>query len=130
MKKYLPLFSRKVEVFSAPLFSVIPVTRVVPDTQHLFSRTADQRIRHLLVELKTRDNLSKKSVGAFDIGKHHHIHKFEMIIQSLGIQWMFCVDKGSNLLPARGLTGPELSKIMTNISLPEITPGHPKLSKI
>ncbi|KAJ8019104.1 hypothetical protein HOLleu_42515 [Holothuria leucospilota] len=115
---------------SAPLFSVIPVSRVVPDTLHLFLRIADQLIGHILVELKTRDNLSKKSAGAFNIEKHHNIHKFELFIQPLGIEWMFCVDKASNLITARDFTGPELWKIMTNVSLSETIPDHPKLSKI
>ncbi|KAJ8046156.1 hypothetical protein HOLleu_04741 [Holothuria leucospilota] len=114
---------------SVPLFSVIPVHRVVPDTLHLFLRIADQLVNHLLVELRNRDNLAN-TCKSIDIEKCNSMKTFETFVNSLGIEWKFCVEKGSNIITSRDFQGPELWKIFNSIKLTEIIPGHPKLNHI
>ncbi|KAJ8017395.1 hypothetical protein HOLleu_45236 [Holothuria leucospilota] len=114
---------------SPPLFASIPVHRVVPDTLHLFKRISDQLINHLLVELKTFDNI-KNCSASFDVKSCAHIYRFESFIQSLGIEWSFSVDTITKLVTARDFTGPELWKIVSNISLVDFTPCHSKLASL
>lgn len=119
----------KLNCFSTPLFSNIPVINVIPDTLHLFLRVADQLINHLIVELKSRDNM-RKCAPRFAITKYSNMQQFEKFVQSLGISWQFYADKTSGLITSRDFTGPEHRKIFNNINLQDIIPDHPKLDNI
>lgn len=120
---------QRLNCFSSPLFPNIPVINVVPDYLHIFLRIADQLVNHLIVELKSSDNL-KKCTSTFVLTKYSHVAHFETFIRSLGIPWEFYVDKSSKVTSSRDFTGPEHLKIIHPIQLKEFIPGHPKLSKI
>lgn len=52
--------AKKFNCCNPPLFSFIPVTRVIPDYLRLFLRISDQLIHQLIREIKQLDNITKR----------------------------------------------------------------------
>ena len=102
-----------------PLFNSIPLTRVIPDTLHMFLRIADQLIGHLIAKLREFHNeLMSNRV------KHRpRIAKFEEFVQSLNIEWRFNVDLKSGKITCRDFTGPEHWRILNSIDLDHFLAG-------
>ena len=125
--------SEKYNCSNPPLFPSIPLTRVVPDTLHLFFRICDQLINQLIKDLMHEDNVAKLTkYTKIDINKHKHIAAFEQFVNERGISWRFFVDKETKLIKHRDFTGPEKYMILSAINLSTLLPNYSetKLDKI
>ena len=119
--------SEKYNCSNPPLFPSIPLTRVVPDTLHLFLRICDQLINQLIKDLMHEDNVTNMTrYTTTDNIKHKHIAGFEQFIKEKGISWSFYVDKNTKLIKHRDFTGPEKYKILSTINLSTLLPNYSK----
>ena len=111
-----------------PIFSSVPIARVIPDTLHLFLRIMDQLVYQLTYHLQHLDNCVRLNPN-LNLDKCTNLMRFQNFVIKLGItDWKYLVDDGK--VHARSFTGPEHRKILFNIDLKEIIPDHPKLSSI
>lgn len=60
-----------------PIFSFIPLDRVIIDTLHLFLRGADVLINLLIRDLQILDGLEKAGKTLPDREKHHNMRNYE-----------------------------------------------------
>ena len=104
--------SNKFNCSNPPLFDSIPLTRVIPDSLHMFLRIADQLVGHLIAKLREYDN----ELVSHQANHRQNIAKFEEFVQSLNIEWRFIVDK-SGKMNYRDFTGPEHWRILNSIDL-------------
>ena len=111
-----------------PIFHSVPISRVVPDTLHLFLRIMDQLVYQLVYYLQTCDNIVRLSLN-LDLHKCDNLMRFENFVASLGIYDWKLVIKDSKLQP-RSFTGPEHRRILANIDLDMLIPTNPKLEQI
>ena len=111
-----------------PIFHSVPISRVVPDTLHLFLRIMDQLVYQLVYYLQTCDNIVRLSLN-LDLQKCDNLMRFENFVASLGIYDWKLVIKDSKLQP-RSFTGPEHRRILANIDLDMLIPTNPKLEQI
>ena len=80
--------SEKYNCCNPPLFPPISLTRVVPDTLHLFFCICDQLINQLIKGLMYEDNDTYLlRYTTLDNMKHKHIAGFEQFIEEKGISW-------------------------------------------
>ncbi len=115
--------SKKFNCSHPPIFDFIPITRVIPDSLHLFSRIADQIIHQLIKELKTEDNVQK--LTTYDKTKLRKISAFEEFVKSLGMHdFNFYVDKDTKMLKYRDFTGPDKYKLLRHIKISDFLPGE------
>lgn len=121
--------AKKYNCSHKPIFLNIAIDHVVPDTLHLFLRIADQLVNHLIYELRKKDNVTANST-TYTPESCSNMSCFEKMVQGLGIEWQFCVNKDSRKITSRDFTGPEHWKIFTYIKLEEIIPWHVKLELI
>ncbi|XP_033095868.1 uncharacterized protein LOC117100328 [Anneissia japonica] len=95
---------------SQPLFHSIPLTKIVPDTLHLFLRIADQLVYHIIKYLQDLDNHVRLSSD--NLSKCQNLQKFQTFIASIGMtDWYFFVKDGK--LKYDSFTGPEHRAILS-----------------
>ena len=117
--------SNKFNCNNPPLFPFIPITRVVPDSLHLFLRISDQLIHQLIRDLKQLDNITSTTrLDKICDERMNRICSFQKFVKDLGLHdFKFYVDKDTKRLKYRDFTGPEKKKILTNIKISHfITP--------
>lgn len=102
-----------------PIFPSIPIDCAIPDILHLFLRISDTLINILILELRRMDRIEKLRKKEFK-----HLNTY---ITYLNINCKICfhmyVDKESNVLKWRDLTGPEKLKLFASINIPELFPN-------
>ena len=98
---------KKYNVSHPPLFTTIPLTRVIVDNLHMFLRVADTLIDLLILELRRLDKI-EKATKLKCVDQLHYIKKYESTLKMLGISgFAFWIGKESKHLKWRSLTGPE-----------------------
>ena len=109
--------SRKNNCQRKPMFEFIAMDHVVIDSLHLFLRITDILIENLILSLKTADAAEKRTHfhGAIDIKKHKHLEKYISFLKGLNIQFCLSVNRDTNKLQYRDLTGPEKLQLFQNI---------------
>ncbi|KAJ8032711.1 hypothetical protein HOLleu_26319 [Holothuria leucospilota] len=114
-----------------PVFRLVPIYNVIPDTLYLCLRISDQLVRHTISYLRKMDNIEKCSVTKKKLLNSKHIHSFENFIHDVvGIyDWKFCISKDGKL-KYRSFHGPEHRKLLENIDLDILIPSHPKLLEL
>ena len=75
---------KKYNVSFAPIFTTIPLMRVVVDNLHMFLRVADTLIDLFLLDLRLLDKIDKVTKIA-SLDRLQYIKKYEATIKSLGI---------------------------------------------
>ena len=114
-----------------PIFPSIPVDRVIPDILHLFLRISDILINMLILELRRMDGIEKLKTKEF---KQSTVKNLNTYITYLNINCKICfhmyVDKDSNVLKWRDLTGPEKLKLFASIKIPELFPNLKNADKV
>ena len=114
--------SKQRYVSNVPLFTNIPLTRVVVDNLHMFLRVADTLIDLLIHDLRQLDNVNR-SMKVQNLEGLTHISTFQCIVQSMGIPgYTFWIGRESKKLKWRTLTGPEKLILFRNINIPEMFP--------
>ena len=108
-----------------PLFSFIPIHRVIIDTLHLFLRISDLLINLLIRDLRTVDGISKTSNG----DKYVNIYE-NFLNNQCKIRFHWITDKTTKSLKWRDLTGPEQIRLFKNINIPSLFPSLPHKDKI
>ena len=113
---------QRYNVSNVPLFTNIPLTRVVVDNLHMFLRVADTLIDLLIHDLRQLDNVNR-SMKVQNLEGLTHISTFQCIVQSMGIPgYTFWIGRESKKLKWRTLTGPEKLILFRNINIPEMFP--------
>ena len=114
---------------SAPIFSSVPIHKVIPDTLHLFLRIMDQLVYQLTFYLQHCDNCTRVNTSTV-VENCDNLLRFQNFIGTIGISdWKFFVNKDSKL-ESRSFTGPEHRRILEKIDLDAMIPQHPKLECI
>ena len=107
-----------------PIFPSIPIDQVIPDILHLFLRISDILINMLILELRRMDGIEKLRSKEF---KQSTVKQLNIYITYLNmnckISFHMYVDKESNTLKWRDLTGPEKLKLFASIKIPELFPN-------
>ena len=112
----------------SPIFPSVPVSRIIPDTLHLFLRIMDQLVYQLTYHLRYMDNCVKLS-NTFIVENCDNLMRFQQFIKKIGItDWIFIVRDSK--IETRSFTGPEHRRILENIDLELIIPNHAKLGNI
>ena len=107
-----------------PLFSFIPMSRVVIDSLHLFLRFADVLINLLIKDLRTLDGVNKmtdKNGDGRSISKHVDVY-VNFLNDNCKIRFRWYVDKETKNIKWRDLTGPEKIRLFKNINIPSLFP--------
>ena len=118
---------KKYGCFKVPLFNSVAIVNIVPDTLHLYLRTADQLVYHIIKYLQDVNNFKKLTEKKLKTSVH--LSKFQNFIKDIGINdWRFLVKDGK--LDYDTFTRPEHRAIISNINLDYFIPQHPKLSQI
>ena len=113
---------------SSPIFPSVPISKVIPDTLHLFLRIMDQLVYQLTFYLQQRDNIVRLNPD-LKLETCSNLMRFQQFINHLGItDWKYVVKDSK--IQARTFTGPEHRRILSEIDLAKIIPGHPKLEQI
>eukprot|EP00112_Aurelia_sp_Birch-Aquarium-sp1_P016188 Seg365.3 transcript_id=Seg365.3/GoldUCD/mRNA.D3Y31 product="hypothetical protein" protein_id=Seg365.3/GoldUCD/D3Y31 len=109
--------ANKFNCSNPPLFNFIPITRVVPDSLHLFLRISDQLIHQLIRDIKQLDNITNSTkLDKITDDRMARICSFQNFIKDLGLHdFKFYVDKDTRCLKYRDFTGPEKQQILANI---------------
>ena len=106
-----------------PIFPSIPVDRVIPDILHLFLRISDILINMLILELRRMDGIEKLRTKEFKQSTVKHLNTYITYLNvNCKISFHMYVDKESNVLKWRDLTGPEKCKLFASIKIPELFP--------
>ena len=118
--------SRKNNCQRKPLFEFIAMDHVVIDSLHLFLRITDILIENLILSLKTADAIEKRSYfhGGIDIKKYKHLEKYTSFLKGLNIQFCLSVNRDTNKLQYRDLTGPEKLLLFQNIKIKDLLPQY------
>ena len=105
----------------SPLFTFIPIHRVLIDTLHLFLRVSDLLINLLIQDLRRVDGIAKAT--AVDPVKHTSVSAYEKFLKDVcKINFKFYCAKESKDLQWRDLTGPEKIRVFKNIDIPKYFP--------
>ena len=110
-----------------------PLDHVVIDTLHLFLRIADTVIENFIQELRVLDTINKKSLfksGVFCREKHTHMTKYESFLQDIGIRFRWKINKDTNRLEYRDLTGPEKLLLFQKIQIADLIGASSKAIEI
>jgi len=111
-----------------PIFSFIPMERVVIDHLHLFLRISDVLITLLIRDLEIVDDLHDKLPNKKK-GKSLVTYK-EFLNGPCKIKFAWYIDKESKRLKCRDLTGPEKIRLFENIDFPKLFPTLPNTDKV
>ena len=120
-----PRSRQRYNVSNPPLFSTIPLSRVVIDNLHLFLRVANVLINLFITELRRQDSIDQCSRfnGQFRVSSFKHLESYEKFVMSLGIpSFQFYVGESSKQLKCRLLTGPEKLKLFENMDVKLLLP--------
>ncbi|KAJ8046834.1 hypothetical protein HOLleu_05640 [Holothuria leucospilota] len=111
-----------------PVFSSVPISKVIPDTLHLFLRIMDQLVYQLTYYLQHQDNIVRVNPN-IDLQMCTNLMRFHKFVKTIGIyDWTYEVKDSK--IQARSFTGPEHRRILANIDLDFLIPGHPKLTQM
>ena len=106
-----------------PLFSTIPLNRVVIDSLHLFLRISDVLINLLIRDLRILDGVGKATNDPNSI----HLKTYENFLnKECKIRFRWFVDKESKTFKWRDLTGPEKIRLFQHIDHPTLFPALEK----
>lgn len=101
---------KKFNCSKVPLFSMVPMERVIIDNLHLFLRVADNLINLLILDLRRLDGIEK--CNELDRSKATNIREYKaFLVFSCKTPFHFYVCKDSRSLKWRDLTGPESTAI-------------------
>ena len=115
-------------VIRSPLFTSIPIHRVIPDTLHLFLRIMDQLVNNLTSYLQKEDNIIRCTAKT-NLQNCTNLMRFENFVRDLGIyDWKYIIKDSK--IEARSFSGPEHRRILANINLDLLIPNHPKLELV
>ena len=115
--------NKKYGCIRQPLFTSIPVYKVIPDVLHLFLRITDVLINLLILELRRLDGIQKSQLQSFNKSATINITNYEKILnETCKISFHMYVDKDSKALKWRDLTGPEKLKLFNHIDIPKLFP--------
>jgi len=107
-----------------PIFSFIPIQRVVIDHLHLFLRISDVLINLLIRDLQIADGIDKatSTLPNTTKGKYMVTYK-DFLNKPCKIKFNWFIDKESKRLQFHDLTGPEKIRLFENINIPELFPS-------
>ena len=107
-----------------PLFSFIPLRRVVIDSLHLFLRIADVLINNLIRDLRTLDGVEKaaSSRNSADKGIGQSFATYIKFLNDTCKVRFQCFTDNEKKLNWRDLTGPEKTRLFKNIDIPSLFP--------
>ena len=109
--------NKKYGCIRQPLFTSIPVYKVIPDVLHLFLRITDVLINLLILELRRLDGIQKSQLQSFNKSATINITNYEKFLnETCKISFHMYVDKDSKALKWRDLTGPEKLKLFNQIA--------------
>ena len=113
-----------------PLFPMVEIKNIVPDTLHLFLRICDVLVNLLIFELRRLDGIEKFS-KVNDLKKLKNISKYEIFLHdTCKISFHFYQDKESKNLKWRDLMGTEKLKLLKHIKIPTLFPRFPNGDKV
>ena len=113
-----------------PLFPMVEIKNIVPDTLHLFLRICDVLVNLLILELRRLDGIEKFS-KVNDLKKLKNISKYENFLHdTCKISFHFYQDKESKNLKWRDLMGTEKLKLLKHIKIPTLFPRFPNGDKV
>ena len=116
--RFASMKQQKFNYSQKPLFSFIPIHRVIIDTLHLFLRISDVLINLLIRDLRTADGINR--------GGDKYIKVYEQFLNDkCKIRFHWNTDKISKSLKWRDLTGPEQIRLFENINIPFLFPNLP-----
>ena len=116
--RFASMKQQKFNCSQKPLFSFIPIHRVIIDTLHLFLRISDVLINLLIRDLRTADGINR--------GGDKYIKVYEQFLNDkCKIRFHWNTDKISKSLKWRDLTGPEQIRLFENINIPFLFPNLP-----
>ena len=98
-----------------PMFSFIPIQRVVIDTLHLFLRISDVLINLLIRDIRVLDATNNNKVTT-----NYMIVYQNFLNEACKIHFRFYTDKESKALKWRDLTGPEKKRLLERIDIPTL----------
>ena len=108
-----------------PLFPVIPLTRVVPDSLHVFLGISDQLIHQLIRDLKQVDNITSTTrLDKICDDRMNRLCSVQKFVKDLVLHdFKLYADKDTKHIKYRDFTDPEKKKILSNIKISNfITP--------
>ena len=113
-KAQLPKSSKhRYNCSKAPLFSFIPLCRVVIDSLHLFLRIADVLINLLIRDLRTLDAVTANQCQGRNVDAY-----VECLNNKCKIRFRWFTDKETKKVTWRDLTGPDKLRLFNNIDIP------------
>lgn len=105
----------------APLFPIIGIDHIVPDTLHLFLRVL---INLLILDLRRADGIDKMSSVKLDRTKQTHIAAYEKFPnEKCKISFRWYVSEDTKKLQWRDLTGPEKRVLFKEMDVPTTFPN-------
>ena len=114
--RFASMKQQKFNCSRKPLFSFIPIHRVIIDTLHLFLRISDVLINLLIRDLRTADGINR------DGDKYIKVYE-QFLNDKCKIRFHWSTDKISKSLKWRDLTGPEQIRLFENINIPFLFPN-------
>ena len=119
---------KKFDCLNPPLFSMIPMHKVIIDNLHLFLRISDLLINLLILDIRRLDGIEKACSS--ELGKYQNLNKYIELLKECKIPFHFYMCKDSKKLKWRDLTGPEKHRLFARIDLPNAFPTIPHVQKI
>ena len=110
-----------------PIFEFIPLHHVVIDLLHLFLRISDVLIARLIHDLRTSDLIEKKVTFSTGLDRHlyGHMARYEKFLkEDLKLSFEWRINKETNKLEYRDLTGPEKIMLFKHIDLVNLIPTN------
>ena len=119
---------KKFNCSNPPLFSMIPMHKVIIDNLHLFLRISDLLINLLILDIRRLDGIEKACSS--ELGKYQNLSKYIELLKECKIPFHFYMCKDSKKLKWHDLTGPEKHRLFARIDLPNAFPTIPHVQKI
>ena len=110
-----------------PLFPSIPIDHVIPDILHLFLRICDVLINLLILDLRRLDDgIERTKISSLDKESAMNVSRYEHFLkEKCKISFHMYIDKETQGLKWRDLTGPEKLKLFHEIDIPTNFPSIP-----
>ena len=119
---------KKFNCSNPPLFSMIPMHKVIIDNLHLFLCISDLLTNLLILDIRRLDGIEKACSS--ELGKYQNLNKYIELLKECKIPFHFYMCKDSKKLKWRDLTGPEKHRLFARIDLPNAFPTIPHVQKI
>ena len=115
-----------------PLFDFIPIDHIIIDTLHLFLRISDNLIELLIRELRRKDAIDKVSTfsNGFCQNRYRHMAGYEKFVKEFGINFEWKINKDTEKLEYRDLTGPEKLLLFQHINFHLLLPEFHDVDKL